>query len=145
MGPLVEGPHRNLIHPVLMVMDEPIDVVTARLHVGAESGLLIADAVPELPNPLGVGVSLDFDRDHIPIRRGGFGPTEAVIDDLEPWLGTYTTRHLIADHRIRQLRFRRGTNPDANGVLISFWYVPDNEVEAPSGLRTRLQPAIGRR
>lgn len=153
----------NLIHPVLMVLDEPIDVVTARLYVGTQPGLLLEDSLPALPEPVrslylpshskvsartrrgipelvndavlpdheGLGLSLEFDRADIPIRRGWFGPTEAVVDDLKPWFGTYTTRELIADHRIRHVRFQRGLNPEAEGVRISVWYVPDEDLRVP--------------
>ena len=158
----------NLVHPVLMVLDEPIDRVAARLYVGAPQGLLIEDRAPDVPpndglrsiyitghsvmsargrvgipqiaNDLildeheGIGLSLEFDRSDIPIRRGWFGPTEAVVDDLVPWLGTYTARELIADHRIRDLRFERGLNPTKEGVRISVWYVPDDHVSLPSAL-----------
>jgi len=154
----------NLIHPVLMVFDEPIDRVAARLFVGGRPGLFIEDERPSPPpsdcvhsiyvtshsttssrgrsgipeisrdevciDHEGVGLSLAFDRPDIPIRKGWFGPTEAVIDDLVPWLGTYTSKHLIADHRIRDLRIERGVNPTADGVRISLWYVPDTEVLA---------------
>lgn len=155
----------NLVHPVLMVFDEPIDRVSARLYVGGEPGLWIDDAPLEpLPANLlrslylpthssvssrgrtgipeivedgvfdeheGLGVSLRFDKADIPIRKGWFGPTEAVIDDLIPWFGTYTTRELIADHRIRVLQFERGLNPESSGVHVSLWYVPDQELVVP--------------
>lgn len=161
----------NLIHPVLMVLDEPIDVVTARLYVGSQPGLLLEDSLPPLPEPVrslyvsshskvsartrpgilelvddevlsdheGLGLSLEFDRADIPIRRGWFGPTEAVVDDLKPWFGTYTTRELIADHRIRHVRFQRGINPEAEGVRISVWYVPDQDMTIPPDVASRMQ------
>ena len=78
----------------------------------------------------GLGLSLMFDRSDIPIRQGWFGPTEAVVDDLVSWFGTYTKRELIADHRIRDLRMTRGVDPSKTGVSISVWYVPDSEVGA---------------
>lgn len=77
----------------------------------------------------GLGLSLTFDRADIHIRQGWFGPTEAVVDDLVTWFGTYTNRELIADHRLRDLRVTRGVNPSRTGVTISLWYVPDAEVE----------------
>ena len=154
----------TLIHPVLMVFEEPIDTVSARLVVGERSGLVIHDASP-VPPPAdslrtiyldthsdvsdrnrvgipeiaddqvfdeheGLGLSLMFDRSDIPIRQGWFGPTEAVVDDLVSWFGTYTKRELIADHRIRDLRMTRGVDPSKTGVSISVWYVPDSEVGA---------------
>ncbi len=163
----------NLVHPVLMVLEEPIDVVTGRLYVGRQPGLLLEDDLPELPDPVrslyvpshsrasdsarpgipeiiddsvladhdGLGLSLDFDRKEIPIRRGWFGPTEAVVDDLKPWFGTYTTRHLIADHRIRHLRFQRGLSPTAEGVRISVWYVPDQDLKVPAEVLDRIRTA----
>lgn len=152
----------NLVHPVLMVFDEPIDTVSARLIVGERPGLMIDDARPASPpqdslrtiylethsevsdrnrvgvpeiadDPVfgdheGLGISLVFDRSDIPIRQGWFGPTEAVVDDLVPWFGTYTKRGLIADHRIRDFRVTRGVDPSKTGVSISIWYVPDSEV-----------------
>lgn len=40
----------NLIHPVLMIFDDPIDAVRARLYVGARPGLLIeSDEIPVEP------------------------------------------------------------------------------------------------
>lgn len=155
----------NLVHPVLMVWEEPIDGVTAHFHVGDTPGLLISDAPPESPPPSalrsvyvedhsggshrgrvgipeiiedpvfeehdGIGLMLEFDRADIPIRKGWFGPTEAVVDDLTPWLGRYTARELVADHRIRDLRFVRGIDPKRRGVRISIWYVPDDIVNTP--------------
>lgn len=79
----------------------------------------------------GIGLMLEFDRDDIPIRRGWFGPTESVVDDLAPWLGRYQSRQLVADHRIRELRFVRGLDPGRRGVRISIWYVPDDVVNTP--------------
>ena len=64
----------------------------------------------------------------IPISRAWFGLTEAVIDDLVAWFGTYTSRVLIADHRIRDLRIERGVRPETGEVHIMLWYVPDDEV-----------------
>ncbi len=152
----------NLVHPVLMVFDDPIERVWARIRIGESPGLLIEDTELEDPpdDPLrslyvaehsrlsargrvgipdieadeifsdhdGLGLALRFDSDDIPIRRGWFGPTEAVIDDLVAWFGTYTSRELIADHRIRDLRIERGVRPEAYGVHITLWYVPDDEV-----------------
>ena len=77
---------------------------------------------------------LEFDRDDIPIRRGWFGPTESVVDDLAPWLGRYQSRQLVADHRIRELRFVRGIDPERRGVRISIWYVPGEAVMSPPGI-----------
>lgn len=162
----------NLVHPVLMVLDEPVDQVSASLHVGARPGLLMEDhpvnvppsgllrslyvdshsetsdrsrkGVPEIADePLfdaheGLGLALEFDRSDIPIRRGWFGPTEAVVDDLTPWFGTYTKRGLIADHRIRDLRIVRGINPERSGVRISLWYVPDSSIPVPDVLQARI-------
>lgn len=161
----------NLVHPVLMVLDDPVRSVSARLHVGDNPGLLIEDELPSPPATVersvavpiaskssdrnrkgipsiandavldeheGIGVWLAFDAEDIPIRRGWFGPTEAVIDDLVPWLGTYTAANLIADHRIRDLRIVRGSNPDDHGVDVRVWYVPDEDVPIPSELHTRL-------
>lgn len=158
----------NLVHPVLMVWDDPIDQVSARLHVGENPGLLIEDRPldptpedclhqiylpvhsmesirgrPEIPEIAehsladvheGVGIRLDFDRSDIPIRKAWYGPIEAVIDDLVPWLGVYTSRELIADHRMRDLRITRGNAPSQNGVHISFWYVDDPLVPVLHGL-----------
>ncbi len=162
----------NLVHPVLMVLDEPVDTVSARLYVGQRPGLLIEEASPGPPpsdclrtiyldshsetsdrnragipeiasDPVygkheGLGLSLEFDRSDIPIREGWFGPTEAVVDDLTPWLGTYTKRQLIADHRIRELRIVRGVNPLQSGVRISLWYVPDSSILVPDVLQARI-------
>lgn len=165
----------NLVHPVLMVLDEPIDVVTVRLYVGSQPGLLLADELPPLPDPVrslylpshsqmsdraragipelandailsdheGLGLALEFDRTDVPIRRGWFGPTEAVVDDLKPWFGTYTTRQLIADHRIRHLRFQRGLKPGAEGVRISVWYVHDRDLTAPADVTVRVRTGGG--
>ncbi len=83
---------------------------------------------PVFDSHIGLGLSLTFDRDDIPIRQGWFGPTEAVVDDLAPWFGTYTKRNLIADHRLRDFRVARGLNPARSGVSIALWYVPDSEV-----------------
>lgn len=158
----------NLVHPVLMVFDEPIDRVSARMYVGSSPGLLIEDRPLEPPpadcartiyiashsrvsargrlgipviaddEPLmdheGLALHLAFDSPDIPIRRGWFGPTEAVVDDLVSWFGTYTSRQLIADHRIRDLRIERGLSPTKQGVAISVWYVPDDELAVPAGL-----------
>lgn len=158
----------NLVHPALMVFDDPIDSVSARMYVGNRSGLLIESVLPEPPpdehlrsmyvashsdasvrgrlgipeiidDPVfdeheGVGLSLAFDRGDIPIRGGWFGPTEAVIDDLAPWLGRYTSRQLIADYRIRDLRITRGKSPDAAGVRITIWYVPDDAIPVPDAV-----------
>jgi|GEM_PF-5769808 len=71
----------------------------------------------------GIGIALEFDQDDVPIRRGWFGPTEAVLDHLVPWLGTYMNRGLIADHRLRDVRFTRGANPRGSRVTITIWYV----------------------
>jgi hypothetical protein len=168
----------NLVHPVLMVFDEPIDRVAARLYVGDPPGLLIEDGSPDPPpsdcvhsiyvpshsnvssrgrtgipeiaddavciEHDGVGLSLAFDRADIPIRKGWFGPTEAVIDDLIPWLGIYTTGGLIADHRIRDLRIERGVNPTSQGVHIRLWYVPDDSIPVqPSILERMGAPGAG--
>ncbi len=163
----------NLVHPVLMVLDEPVDTVSARLYVGKRPGLLIQDPPPDPPpsdclraiyvdshsessdrnragipeiadDPVygeheGLGLSLEFDRSDIPIRRGWFGPTEAVVDDLTPWFGTYTKRQLIADHRIRDLRITRGLNPARRGVRISLWYVPDEAIPLPGHVMVRIE------
>jgi hypothetical protein len=163
----------NLVHPVLMVFDEPIDAVRARLYVGVRPGVLIEsddvpvaiptpeeslyvpvhssgnardrEGIPALTNaePLrlheGIGVSLRFDSPEIPIRHGWFGPTEAVIDDLAPLLGTYTRRQLVADHRIRDLRISRGHSPNRSGVAIDVWYVPDRQVSTPLDLAARIE------
>lgn len=160
----------NLVHPVLLALDEPIDRVSARLHVGDGPGLLIEDRPPSPPpagcihslyvaehsmtsargrlgipdiadDPVcdqheGLGLSLEFDREDIPIRQGWFGPTEAVIDDLVPWLGTYQVNKLIADHRIRDLRISRGVDPTRTGVRIALWYIPDDQVPVPMDLLT---------
>lgn len=166
----------NLVHPVLAVLDEPIDCVGARLFVGDRPGVLIEDVPPASPpsdalrtiyleshsegsdrnrlgipeiaaDPVyaeheGVGLSLEFDRADIPIRRGWFGPTEAVVDDLAPWLGRYTARGLVADHRIRDLRFTRGLNPQGRGVRITFWYVPDEAIPVPADLNARIDAGL---
>lgn len=165
----------NLIHPVLMVLEEPIDSVEARLFVGDEPGVLIddRDVAPPPEHALrclyvaahseanerartgisdiaddpvyaeheGIGLALEFDRSDIPIRRGWFGPTEAVIDDLSPWLGHYTARSLVADHRIRDLRIRRGVDPSRRGVKITVWYVPDAEISLSPTAAERIATA----
>ncbi len=161
----------NLIPPVLMMLEPPIDAVHARLYVGEPSGLLIRDQVFRQPAGAertlyvdfhsmksardrigipgiagdsaldehdGIGLSLEFDRDDIPIRQGWFGPTEAVVDDLSPWLGRYTSRQLVADHRIREIHFSRSNNPGREGVKISAWYVPDGALAVPVFLSTEL-------
>lgn len=163
----------NLVHPVLMVLEEPIDCVSARLYVGDQPGLLIQDLSPQPPpgDPVrrlyvdthsemsdrhrsgipeivndsvldqheGIGLMLEFDRDDVPIRRGWFGPTESVVDDLAPWLGRYTSRQLVADHRIRDLRFVRGLDPARRGVRISIWYVPDEMIAVPGEIESRIR------
>jgi hypothetical protein len=165
----------NLVHPVLMVFDDPIDQMSARLYVGDQPGVLIESAVAEPPreghlrsmyvashsdasvrdrpgipeileDPVydeheGIGLSLIFDRSDIPIRRGWFGPTEAVIDDLASWLGRYTERRLIADHRIRDLRITRGQNPDGEGVHIAIWYIPDDAIPVSDALAALISEA----
>ena len=83
---------------------------------------------PVMADHEGLGLYLGFDRLDIPIRRGWFGPTEAVIDDLVPWFGTYTSRGLIADHRLREIRIVRGLRPGSGGVRVAAWYVTDQEV-----------------
>lgn len=162
----------NLVHPVLMVFDEPINYVSARLYVGDRPGLLIEDARSELPQDRemktiyveshseksvkgrrgipeiaddgvfqeheGIGLSLEFDRTDIPIRKGWFGPTESVIDDLAPWLGFYTSRGLIADHRIRDLRITRGVAPERTGVQLVIWYVTDDEIPVPESVAAQM-------
>ena len=162
----------NLVHPVLMVFDDPIDEVSARLHVGGRPGLLIENAISDPPrdgrlrsiylashsdgsvrdragipeildDPVydeheGIGVSLVFDSGDVPIRHGWFGPTEAVIDDLAPWLGRYTQRRLVADHRIRDLRIARGRNLRGEGVHIAIWYVPDDALPVPDALTAMI-------
>jgi hypothetical protein len=80
----------------------------------------------------GLGLALDFDRSDIPIKDGFYGPTEAVIDDLGPWFGTYRSGTLHADHRVRDLRITRGANPDRAGVRVALWYVPDAELPTPA-------------
>ncbi len=155
----------NLMHAPLIVLDEPVDSVSARLHVGDRPGLLIEDGPPEPPTKVlrsiyveahsqgsdrtrvgipeiaddppfdeheGIGLSIEFDRSDIPIRKGWFGPTEAVVDDLVPWLGRYTSRGLIADHRIRDLRFVRGVDPTRQGARITIWYIPDGQIPVPA-------------
>ena len=89
----------------------------------------------------GLGISLRFDSNDVPIRQGWFGPTEAVIDDLTPWFGVYTQREMIADHRIRDLRIVRGVNPDADGVEIGVWYVPDESVSISKDIQARIERA----
>lgn len=165
----------NLVHPVLMVFDDPIDSMSARLFVGSPPGLLIESGPPDPPaeepqrslyvpthsrtsvrgrpgipeianDPVfdeheGLGLSLTFDSDDIPIRKGWFGPTEAVIDDLSSWFGNYSQRDLIADHRIRDLRITRGRNPTANGVEIAVWYIPDEAVPVPDDVQERIETA----
>ena len=165
----------NLVHPVLIVFDDPIDEMSARIYVGDRPGVLIENAtsdpprydhlrsiyavahsagsvrdrpgIPEiLDDPVfdeheGIGLSLIFDRSDVPIRKGWFGPTEAVIDDLAPWLGRYTSRDLIADHRIRDLRIARGRNPDREGVHIVIWYVPDDAISVPADVRALIADA----
>jgi hypothetical protein len=93
----------------------------------------------ELHDHEDIGVSLKFNSPDIPIRRGWFGPTEAVIDDLTPLLGTHTRRNLIADHRIRDLRISRGHAPTEHGVAVDVWYVPDFEVAIPPDLAARIE------
>lgn len=165
----------NLVHPVLMAFEDPIDVVSARVYVGDDPGLWVEDRLPDDPpgsclrqlyvpqhsrvsqrgrvgipeiahDPIcdeheGLGLYLAFDSSDIPIRKGWFGPVEAVIDDLVPWLGTYTSRHLIADHRIRDLRIRRGVAPGQAGVRLSLWYVPDDELNVPDSYRLPTEGA----
>jgi hypothetical protein len=104
--------------------------------------------IPEIVNDSpcdeheGIGLGLDFDGPDIPLRLGWYGPMEAVIDDLRPWLGTYTKRELIADHRIRDLRITRGNSPDSRGVTIALWYVPDSEVHGvPPAILARIEGA----
>ncbi len=162
----------NLVHPVLVALDDPIERMSARLYVGDRPGLLIEDGalggpvghlerslyvqayshdsardrpgIPEIADdPVleeheGLGLSLRFDSDEVPIRRGWFGPTEAVIDDLSPWFGLYTRRGLIADHRLRDLRIARGLNPAADGVAIAVWYVPYEVVLLPDDVAARI-------
>ena len=166
----------NLVHPVLMVLDEPVDCVSARLYVGDPPGLLIEDRPPASPPPdrlrniylvshstrsdrdrdgiveiagdsayldhEGLGLSLAFDSPDIPIRRGWFGPTEAVIDDLAPWLGRYTSHELVADHRIRDLRIVRGVEPRSDGVRITLWYVRETELTVPSSVAERIGASV---
>ena len=165
----------NFVHPLLMVFDEPINYVRARLHVGERPGVLIEDAITDPPrdaflrslhlashsctssadrrgipeisdDPVfdrheGIGLSLNFDRSDIPIRKGWFGPTEAVIDDLAPWLGRYTSRQLIADHRMRDLRIARGASPSDAGVHIAIWYIPDDAVSVPDNVTEQIATA----
>ncbi len=165
----------NLVHPVLMAFDDPVNGVHARLLVGSRPGLLIEDGSsyplneellrslyvpahsrtsardrpgiveiaddPVFDEHEGLGISLRFDSDKIPIREGWFGPTEAVIDDLTPWFGVYTRREMIADHRIRDLRILRGVNPDADGVDVAVWYVPDESVSVPNDVQARIDHA----
>jgi hypothetical protein len=90
----------------------------------------------------GIGFFLGFDRSDIPIRQGWFGPTEAVVDDLAPWLGHYTSRELVADHRIRDLRIVRGLNPDTEGVRVVVWYVTADEVALPTSLLRKVELAL---
>jgi hypothetical protein len=163
----------NLVHPVLYVMEDPIDCVSARLFVGEPAGVLIEDrppivppdeartvrgeraskasdrnrvGIPEIANdpPFtdheGIGLFLRFDANDVPIRLGWYGPTEAVIDDLKPWLGTYTSRQLVADHRLRDLRISRGAAPGGGGVTIDIWYVPDADVfRIPRSVSERIE------
>jgi len=168
----------NFVHPLLMVFDEPINYVRARLHVGERPGVLIEDAITDPPrddflcslylpshsgtssadrpgipeisdDPVfdrheGIGLSLNFDRSDVPIRKGWFGPTEAVIDDLAPWLGRYTSRQLIADHRMRDLRVSRGASPGDTGVRIAIWYVSDEAISVPDHVTKRIAIADAR-
>lgn len=96
---------------------------------------------PVLDEHEGIGLSIEFDRPDIPIRKGWFGPTEAVVDDLTPWLGRYTSRGLVADHRIRDLRFVRGVDPTRRGARISVWYVPDDQIAVPPGFFAGIDTA----
>ena len=89
----------------------------------------------------GIGLSLLFDSADVPIRRGWFGPTEAVIDDHVPWFGTYAKRNLISDHQLRDLRITREANPGGSRVSITIWYVPDSEVSVPADVLRRIVAA----
>lgn len=164
----------NLVHGPLLVLDEPVDSVSARLYVGDRPGLLVEDRAPRPPTSVlrsiyveshsershrtrvgipeiaddsvfdecdGIGLSIEFDRQDIPIRKGWFGLTEAVVDDLSPWLGRYTSRGLIADHRIRDMRFTRGIDPTRRGARITIWYVPDAEIPVPGEILELISTA----
>ena len=70
-----------------------------------------------------IGMDLAFDGG-IDISNFGFeGPIKPVIDLLEPLLGPST--YGPADHRIRELRVRKGQQPGVTGVTVSAWLLDE--------------------
>lgn len=70
-----------------------------------------------------VGVELSFHAPDIRISDFGFeGPIKPLIDGMFIPLGGQS--HRPADHRIKDLRIRRGAEPQGTGVTVAIWPLP---------------------
>jgi len=67
-----------------------------------------------------VGLDIEFDDADVPIHDLGFeGPIKPFIDGLAPVLGA--ARQGPADHRIKDLRIKRGLNDGRHGATVRVW------------------------
>jgi hypothetical protein len=105
-------------------------------------------AHPELlsvPCPLGsdeaLGLELAFDSPTTPVSNFDFtGPIKALIDDLEPVLGSYHQKG--RDYRIHELRIIRGQRPSSRGMAVTFWYLVEQQATTPPvGPASRMSKA----
>jgi hypothetical protein len=80
-----------------------------------------------------LGLELTFDDPAAPIGNFGFnGPVKPMIDALGPLLGWHGSKKGgPADHRIHDLRVRRGKVPGSHGAQLRLWYL--EERHATSG------------
>jgi hypothetical protein len=86
--------------------------------------------------PLGddepLGLALAFDSAETAVAILDFtGPIKALIDDLQPLLGSYPQKG--RDYRIRELRITRGHRPGAEGVTIQLWFLEEPAAPARAG------------
>jgi len=80
--------------------------------------LRTASVLEPVTQPL--GLELFFDSASVRIGRFDFeGPIKPLIDALAPILGR--GRQGPADHRVRELRIRRGAQPERHGVRVRAW------------------------
>jgi hypothetical protein len=72
-----------------------------------------------------IGLELAFDADEAIADFGFNGPVKPLIDGMENILGPGP--HGPADHRIKDLRIRKGRDPAHAGVTIRVWLISPNK------------------